>query len=52
MMTSVNAVPIIFKETMISLYDINVILEYKKGASIKRKMIIPVYVVYQIYDKH
>ena len=29
MMTSVNAVPIIFKETMINLLDINVILEYK-----------------------
>ena len=36
MMTSVNAVPIIFKETMINLLDINVILEYKKGASMKR----------------
>ena len=35
MMTSANAVPIKFKETMINLLDINVILEYKKGASIK-----------------
>ena len=35
MMTSANAVPIKFKETMSNLLDINVILEYKKGASIK-----------------
>ena len=60
MMTSVNAVPIIFKETMINLLYINVILEYKNELVLVWPekfagniwFIIPKYVIYQIYDKH